>query len=328
MSSQNTPEKKPDASSASDNEALEAAPAAPSGQVDPQIIVELAIQLLQPKLQDPTYSGRQLSDPEFNDDFLDAIKRSKWMVDIASGRSDETFHAYQLFQEGAAPMSFQAIADRFNEVMREVVTARRLPASKNTVENDMETIIEEAQAQAERRKNALRFPIMNQFGFPISLDQLDQKMRSLVATMMEESKFDKVVENTDQVVGEMAGQFMEFILRRVPELQQIWSPDLKQELVASTRFIPYVCTGLSYSEFMRKDPKKTGGRKRTGGQARLVRPYEAYLFASQSGILNDKYQVKLSDLKDGVYPDPKRRRTMSILCDHRGHLLADEEKND
>jgi hypothetical protein len=117
MSSQDTPEKKTDGSSAPDSEAREDAAAAQVGQADPQSIVALAVQMLQPKIQE--HSGRLLSDPIFDDDFIDSIRRVRWALDVASGRSDDTFHAYQLFDEDAQPMSFQSIADRLAEVKRD-----------------------------------------------------------------------------------------------------------------------------------------------------------------------------------------------------------------
>jgi hypothetical protein len=213
----------------------------------PEILANLAVQLLRLKpeqIKIPLATGKALSDPLLDGHFLDALKRADSVLKTAAGLSDDDVHAYQLFDEGSGPMTFDAIKDRFEEV------GWTRPDSRSKVEEFIKELLKEANTRIESRLEGYERQLSERRGQLVSLDRIKSNLSRHIAAMIRRSGLRDLVPDGWLVGERVAEVFLHLISRDVP-------PDNKEspfEQFESQRgystFLKYVCDGLGFEKFM------------------------------------------------------------------------------
>jgi len=215
---------------------------------DPQALATLAIQMLQPRLAGIYESEKQLSGRHLDNDFLDALKRAESLFNMATGLSDTDVDAYQLFKDEDDPMSFGDIEKRFKEF------GWGCPCSENIIKDYVPKLIHEAHRQIESQNDRDEIQLSQAMGYPIGISGLNHRIRRHLVSMINRTRLNRLPLNCDQFAEQLADDFIGRIRRSIPGPQESCdAQDHFDSYLARSRFIPYVCDGLSYERFMGED---------------------------------------------------------------------------
>ncbi len=220
---------------------VKAPPAPPA--FDPQILATLAIQLLQPKLAKVTKKNQQISARHYDNDFLDALKRAEKLLKQAVGLSDVDVQAYQVFDEGGAPMSYAVIGDRFKEVGWKGLE------SKTTITLYVEQIVAEANRRITNRMYDFDLRLSRQMGSRTSLDELRCRLVRHLTTIGSKTRLASVIGDATGCAEGAADRFLEILWRNNPGLQGGFFEESWETRKAYGSFIEYACGGLTYEQF-------------------------------------------------------------------------------
>lgn len=218
----------------------------PDGQValDPQAVATLAVQLLQPKLAELHTAGRQLSSHYHDTFFLDALKRAESLLELAAGLSDTDVHAYQIFDERAAPMSFEDIAERFKEVGWKGL------GSKTTIKPYVEQLVCEADKRITDWRNDFDRRLSRKLGEHTNFDAIRCRLVRYLTSMGRRTRLARVVGDVRGCAEGAADKFLEIICKNNPGLQGGFHDEYWETRNGYETFIEYVCGGLRYEQFM------------------------------------------------------------------------------
>jgi len=213
----------------------------------PETLANLAVQLLGLKPEQIKVllsNGKALSDPLLDRHFLDALKRAESILNTAAGQTDEEVHAYQLFNEGAEPMSFDDITERFKEV------GWTKACSRNKVEEYVEMLVNDADCLIDGKLEYYRQLAGRKIGVPVSFENIEYRVGSYVLELISSAYLSDFIPNPWIFSERIAKYFIHLISMHVP-LQDDESPmEQHESVVGYSSFPEYVCGGLSFAKFM------------------------------------------------------------------------------
>ncbi len=257
----------------------------------PVAIATLAVEILnlRPKMDWPIITG--IHEPIHDQVFLEALFRAKWLIKQAAGRGAGIVHAYQMFEEGAAPLSPEAVTERLNDVDWKIGTGntldkiakRLLGKAKTEIEKKIERF--EATASAKPRRQSY-------------VEEFALKIYHILETGIDNPDSVDFIKSPDKV--QQCKDLLLMELDKNPQYFPAESSDLiNAELAASCSFLKYVAEGFPDS-------------------GRMFRPYELFLFAAQQGLEANSLIRNRAKLNRDADPQPPRNTHISILHCHRG----------
>lgn len=218
----------------------------------PELLADLAVKLVRLPESATRVEGKdrpRLSSLDYDEAFSDALKRAEKLLNAARGTTDEDVHAYQCFEEKDGLMSFKEIAERFKEVHWKDMT------SENTVTRDIEGLVIDAEDAVRSEQGRREELLAIRRGYPGGVHGLVDRVRRYHRRMIELTGLRDLLDDPKD-----AAEFMSQTFRSLMEhqIRGDWQQDF-QEVVfanhATETFVPYVCGGLSYEQFIGDPPR-------------------------------------------------------------------------
>lgn len=216
----------------------------------PETLASLAVQLLQPELPNMRDIGRRLSGESFDGIYYDALVRADSLLRLAAGLADEEVHVYQLFKENSAPLSFESIAKRFEEVA--VRPHKGLPTSKNTVEVRVEEILSAARQHISDALDDENADLSLAMGVPVDEVTLRKRISRQMESMIRRTRLVRVVRDPKSFSDEISRYFIKRLGEEINR-GQLWFAEYSRSSYGEYEFIEHVCDGLSYEDFIQKN---------------------------------------------------------------------------
>ncbi|MCB1130213.1 MAG: hypothetical protein KDN05_03730 [Verrucomicrobiae bacterium] len=218
----------------------------------PELLADLAAKLVRLPESASRLEAKEslrLSSPAYDEAFSDALKRAEKLLNAARGTTDEDVHAYQCFEEKDGLMTFKEIAERFKEVNWKLMTA------PNTVTKDIEELViaaEDASRTELERQDEL---VEKRRGYPGGLHALVDRVRRYHRRMIKLTGLRDLLDDPRD-----AAEFMSQTFRSLMEhqIRGDWQQDFPEDVFANhatPTFVPYVCGGLSYEQFIGDPPR-------------------------------------------------------------------------
>jgi hypothetical protein len=216
----------------------------------PETVANLAVQLLKlrpEQLHSEPTTSRGLSDPHLDSCFQDALKRAEFMLKSAAGESDEVVHAYQLFSEGAEPLSFEDVAKRFKEVGW---TKRGL--GRNTLEDLIRELIVAANEGIQSKLEGYLSDAGRNTGYPVSFENIQCRIQRHIHKMINWTGLRDLVPDSWEIGEKMSEHFLHLITSSLRPHDVGSAMEKYESIHGYSTFLKYVCNGLSFEKFMAK----------------------------------------------------------------------------
>lgn len=218
----------------------------------PELLADLAVKLVRLKMDASSTGSRskpQLASRAFDADFADALKRAEMLLLMASGRSDEDVHAYQLFTEEDGRMSFEEIARRFSDAGWELMK------SQNTVKPIIVELVTAAEHEVQKELDRHEHLVTVRSRYPGGVYHLVDRVKRHIRGMINRTQLRFLFDNPAEVADWMGRSFLRLMEGKI---RGDWERDLQEELIAADgfrSFIKHVCCGLSYERFVGDPPQ-------------------------------------------------------------------------
>ena len=218
----------------------------------PEVLADLAVKLVQLTMDASPTSARprpQLAARAFDAVFADALKRAEMLLLTASGQSDEDVQAYQLFTEEDGLMSFEGIAERFNDFQWEGMK------SQNTVKPIITDLVIAAEFEVRKAQDRLERLVAVRSGYPGGVYHLVGRVKRHIRSMINRTRLLDLFDDPAKAADLMGQYFIRLMERNIPE---DWVGNPPEDMIAADghgSFIKYVCGGLSYESFIGDPPR-------------------------------------------------------------------------
>jgi hypothetical protein len=289
---------------------------------DPVALANLAMQFLLPRLAEIQNPDSPLTPVLHDRLYADALKQAGRLLEMAVLSDDPDVHAYQIFKPNAEPISFGAIKIQLESA--------GWPFAENTLKKYAFEIIENAHYEIEKRMEEIEGFVGCPVGSKMDWNEITDGILVSLRQLQRSTSLKLLPFSAENVCN----KWVNCLIEEADKSQLREGPaglERAHAFSAYMTFVKYVCGGDSYQKFMKSDTRektsKSAGAtkdKRTGAIIK-VRPYELFLSAHQNGVLAKELTTKRSRLKPEFLPGPEWPYAFSILSEHEGTPVRDEE---
>lgn len=211
---------------------------------DPILVADFAMKILQLKFRSTQgdLNSEPISDELIASNFPQALANAEKLLFDASEHPNDRIHAYQLFEEDSAPLSYQDISDRFKDAGWANLSSR------NSVKTLCEKILKKAQAEIydedERILNICDF----RMDFEGGIDEVLRRVEEHFEKFSSELGLERIVRHPEQLNRHVI-MFVSKLLRQHISDYDSSKIEIEHLDAPHQTFIKYVCDGMSYEQF-------------------------------------------------------------------------------
>ncbi|RYD85941.1 MAG: hypothetical protein EOP84_00740 [Verrucomicrobiaceae bacterium] len=224
------------------------------------------------------------------------FERAEFLLNKAEVHHQRRIHAYRLFQPNGAFMTAREIEKRFDEVgWRKSIPKNARGTGHVTIRKNVIELLSQVEAEVQRRQElSAGFFSPSASGLSFS-ERLDAEVVRLIHRL----SLAEIVPDVPTLMQSISWQIEKLLDGHRLQGRRNAPEDLPASL-AMSRFMKFVCGCQNVEQF------------KTMGESQTVRPYELFLFANQSDLMDD-YLTYPARLVPNANLSPLYESPLSIL---------------